>query len=212
MAGLFLGRAAAPPVNEIELAVDVTIEPAAISLAPSVRDAILTGTFVGNRDAALADTVAGFLGGEAGEAITHWFGAERGARLRIDPQALRDAVDRDIATIDAMLCEQLCAVDRDRNFGTRGEDRNVRTTVRPRDLIGAACAHVVLVDPVAQLRQVLPREREDAWAVFRLERKLPALGGLHRVTRAEHEQIRNCAQRRKVLDGLMRRSVFAEAN
>ena len=32
-----------------------------------------------------------------------WFGADHGARLRIDPQALRDAVDRDIAAIDAML-------------------------------------------------------------------------------------------------------------
>ena len=34
-----------------------------------MRDAILAGTFVGNRDAALADAVAGFLAGEAGEAI-----------------------------------------------------------------------------------------------------------------------------------------------
>ncbi len=97
-------------MNEIELAVDVTIEPAATSVPPPVRDAILAGTFVGNRDAALADAVAGFLAGEAGEAITCWFGAERGARLRIDPQALRDAIDRDIASIDALLCEQVDAV------------------------------------------------------------------------------------------------------
>src|SRR5262249_18594046 len=32
------------------------------------------------------------------------------ARLRIDPQALRDAVDRDIAEIDAMLSAQLDAI------------------------------------------------------------------------------------------------------
>src|SRR5277367_1934737 len=97
-------------MNEIELAVDVTIEPAATSVVPPVRDAILAGTFIGNRDAVLADAVAGFLAGEAGDAITRWFGSERGARLRIDPQALRDAIDRDIATIDAMLCGQVDAV------------------------------------------------------------------------------------------------------
>ena len=43
-------------------------------------------------------------------AIDRWFAGERGARLRIDAQALRDAIDRDIATIDAMLSEQLDAI------------------------------------------------------------------------------------------------------
>ena len=71
---------------------------------------MLSGRFVGNRDAALADAVADFLGGDGGEAIERWFGAERGARLRIDPQALRDALDRDIAAIDAMLSEQVDAI------------------------------------------------------------------------------------------------------
>ena len=54
-------------MNEIELAVDVTIEPAVTSVIPPVRDAILTGTSIGNRDAALADAVTGFLAGEAGD-------------------------------------------------------------------------------------------------------------------------------------------------
>ena len=75
-----------------------------------MRDAMLSGRFVGSRDAALADTVSEFLGAPSGEAIDLWFGAERGARLRIDPQALRDAVDRDIAAIDAMLSEQVDAI------------------------------------------------------------------------------------------------------
>src|SRR5262249_1432518 len=116
--------------------------------------------------------------------------------------------NRNDARRDTMLREQLCTVDRDRNFGTRGEDRHVRTTVGSSDLIGAACAHIVLVEPVAQLRQVLPRQRKDAWAIFRLERKLPAFGGFHRVTRTKHEQIRNGAQRGEMFDRLMRRSVF----
>ena len=78
--------------------------------APAVRDAMLSGRFVGNRDAALADQLTEFLGAPSGDAIDVWFGAERGARLRIDTQALRDAVDRDIAAIDAMLSEQLDAI------------------------------------------------------------------------------------------------------
>jgi len=46
-------------MNEIELAVDVTIEPAATSVVPPVRDAILAGTFIGNRDAIAVHRVTG---------------------------------------------------------------------------------------------------------------------------------------------------------
>jgi type VI secretion system ImpC/EvpB family protein len=99
-------------VNELNVAVDLPIEPTAVSVAaaPPVRDAMLSGAFVGSRDAALADAVAGFLDSDGGDAVDRWFGAERGATLRIDVQALRDAVDRDIAAIDAMLSEQVDAI------------------------------------------------------------------------------------------------------
>ena len=106
-------------MNEINLAVDVPADAAAQVIgvrgsefagAPGVRDAMLSGRFAGSGDAALADAVSGFLGAEAGEAIDLWFGAERGTRLRIDEQALRDAIDRDVAAIDAMLSEQVDAI------------------------------------------------------------------------------------------------------
>jgi type VI secretion system ImpC/EvpB family protein len=102
-------------VNELNLAADLPAKPSPPVGAPEagaapVRDVMLSGQFIGSRDQALADSVAGFLGGEAGEAIDRWFGAERGALLRIDPQALRDAVDRDIAAIDMMLSEQVDAI------------------------------------------------------------------------------------------------------
>jgi len=97
-------------VNELNLAVDVPVPAASIEAAAPVRDAMLSGHFVGNRDAALADRVTEFLGAPSGDAIALWFGTDRGARLRIDPQALRDAVDQDIAAIDAMLSEQLDAI------------------------------------------------------------------------------------------------------
>ncbi|HET7881334.1 MAG TPA: type VI secretion system contractile sheath large subunit [Acetobacteraceae bacterium] len=99
-------------MDDVNLAVDLPAAeaPDETVAAPAVRDAVLTGRYVGNRDAALADAFRDFLGAPSGEAIGHWFGAERGTRLRVDPQALRDAVDRDIATIDAMLSEQVDAI------------------------------------------------------------------------------------------------------
>ena len=99
-------------MNELNLAVDVPAPAASAEdvAAPAVRDAMLSGQFVGSRDAALADGLTEFLGAPSGTAIDMWFGAERGARLRIDTQTLRDAVDRDIAAIDAMLSEQVDAI------------------------------------------------------------------------------------------------------
>jgi type VI secretion system protein ImpD/type VI secretion system protein ImpC len=97
-------------VDEANLAVDAPAPAPSIEAASPVRDAMLSGHFVGNRDAALADRLTEFLGAPSGAAIDAWFGTERGARLRIDPQALRDAVDQDIAAIDAMLSEQLDAI------------------------------------------------------------------------------------------------------
>lgn len=94
-------------MNEFSLATATPPEPC---LAPVLRDAVLTGRFAGSRESALADALTGFLTAEAGEAVDHWFGAERGTRLRIDAQALRDAIDRDIAVIDTLLSAQLDAI------------------------------------------------------------------------------------------------------
>jgi type VI secretion system ImpC/EvpB family protein len=90
-------------VNELGLTVDVPT-------ASPLRDQLLTGRFAGSKDARLADALTAFLPAPAGTAIDHWFGAEQAARLRIDHQALRDAIDRDIAAIDAMLSDQLDAI------------------------------------------------------------------------------------------------------
>ena len=99
-------------MDELNLAVDLPAPTAPVEVVapPVVRDAMLTGRFVGSRDARLADSISEFLGSPSGEAIDLWFGRERGARLRIDHQALRDAIDRDIAAIDIMLSEQVDAI------------------------------------------------------------------------------------------------------
>ncbi|HUB16926.1 MAG TPA: type VI secretion system contractile sheath large subunit [Acetobacteraceae bacterium] len=77
---------------------------------PPLRDPVLAGRFVGARDNDLGDALSGFLLSDGGDAVDRWFGAEAGLRLRIDPDALRGALDRDIAAIDALLSEQLDAV------------------------------------------------------------------------------------------------------
>ncbi len=99
-------------MNELNLAVEVPAAKAEAenAAAPGVREAMLSGRFVGSRDPSLADSITEFLGAPSGQAIALWFGSERGSRLRIDPQALRDAIDRDIAAIDAMLSEQVDAI------------------------------------------------------------------------------------------------------
>ena len=99
-------------MNELNLAVAAPAPAAPVETvtAPAVRDAMLSGRFVGSRDPALADSIAEFLGAPSGDAIDLWFGAEYGVRLRIDHQSLRDAIDRDIAAIDAMLSEQVDAI------------------------------------------------------------------------------------------------------
>jgi len=75
-----------------------------------LRDAVLSGHFVGVRDTTLEDALSGFLLGDGGDAVERWFGPETGRRLRIDPDALRGALDRDIAAIDTMLSDQMDAI------------------------------------------------------------------------------------------------------
>jgi type VI secretion system ImpC/EvpB family protein len=96
-------------VNDFKLAASEAAETVAAE-PPALRDAVLSGRFAGSRDASLSDTLTEFLGAPSGKAIDLWFGGQRGARLRIDPRALRDLVDRDIAAIDAMLSEQVDAI------------------------------------------------------------------------------------------------------
>ena len=77
---------------------------------PALRDSILSGLFVGARDTTLEDALSGFLLSDSGDTVDRWFGAETGPRLRIDLDALRGALDRDIAALDTMLSEQIDAI------------------------------------------------------------------------------------------------------
>lgn len=77
--------------------------------AAPLREAVLAGRFFGAGSAAAAAGLAAFIGGgKAG--LVDWFGAPEAARLLLDPNALRGAIDRDIAAIDQLLGAELDAI------------------------------------------------------------------------------------------------------
>ena len=63
-----------------------------------------------------------------------------------------------------------------------------------------------------QRRNGLAREHQRRRTIARLDRHLPGDARLVGVARANHEQIRNRAQRRQLLDRLVRRPVLAQAD
>jgi type VI secretion system protein ImpD/type VI secretion system protein ImpC len=78
----------------------------------SLREAVLAGQFFGERQADAAAELAAFLHGGLGFAgeLQMWFGETLTGLLAAGGDALRAALDRDIADIDAALGEQLDAV------------------------------------------------------------------------------------------------------
>ena len=61
-------------------------------------------------------------------------------------------------------------------------------------------------------RQRLAAEHERGRAIAALDCHAPALRDLVRVGGAEYDHVRDCSQRRQVLDGLVGRAIFAQAN
>jgi type VI secretion system protein ImpD/type VI secretion system protein ImpC len=78
--------------------------------APPLREAVLEGRFFGAGHAAEAARLAAFArSGKPADAVRDWFG-EGAARLLARPEALRGALDRDIAALDALISAQLDAI------------------------------------------------------------------------------------------------------
>ena len=83
---------------------------------PGLRVDMLAGKFVGRNDINLAKEFSAFLSQDGAEAVRLWFGSDLGRRLLIDMEALRGALDRDIAELDRIMSEQLDAVLHDAKF------------------------------------------------------------------------------------------------
>jgi type VI secretion system ImpC/EvpB family protein len=79
-------------------------------LALPLRNAVLAGRFFGGQHAEQAQQVAALGVDTAGAALRRWFGPATAANLLLDADAMRDALDRDIAAIDALLSEQVDAI------------------------------------------------------------------------------------------------------
>jgi type VI secretion system protein ImpD/type VI secretion system protein ImpC len=92
-------------------ATPVELQPVA-SDQPPLRDAVLSGAFFGSKATAAAERLAEFLHARLTDTaqLARWFGAPRASMLATRPDALRGALDRDIARIDALIGEQLDAV------------------------------------------------------------------------------------------------------
>ncbi len=75
----------------------------------ALREPVLAGEFLGAQHAEIAERLAAFHGLNGGDALHEWFG-DAVALLVARPDALRGALDRDIAGIDALLGAQLDAV------------------------------------------------------------------------------------------------------
>ncbi len=93
-----------------ELAAIVRAQPTAEAAATPLREEILAGAFFGHRHALAAERTAAFLYQPTAAALAAWFGPAAASRLAADADACRDALDRDIAAIDALLGEQLDAI------------------------------------------------------------------------------------------------------
>ena len=76
---------------------------------PDLREVMLTGRHSRPDGAESGAALQGFLSDDEG-ALGLWFGAERAAALRQDPERLRGLVERDVAAIDRLLSVQLDAV------------------------------------------------------------------------------------------------------
>jgi len=74
-----------------------------------LREAVLAGRFFGARSAPAIERTADFLARD-GRLLSVWFGPLEAARLATKPEALRGALDRDIAAIDRLIGVQLDAV------------------------------------------------------------------------------------------------------
>ena len=77
---------------------------------PPLREAVLSGRFVGSRRAEEARQVADFVVEDAGQALRRWFGTAFAAELLLNADAMRGALDCDIAAIDALMSEQVDAI------------------------------------------------------------------------------------------------------
>ena len=111
---------------------------------------------------------------------------------------------------DIALFQRLCAGECQLHFGAGRDQDHAAFRLRFLHPVGTARALVFLHVFGAELFQPLAREREDAGALFLLQRDFPAFRRLDRIGGPHDEQVGNRPQALQVLDRLVRRAVFPQ--
>jgi len=75
-----------------------------------LRAELLAGAFFGRHHRAAAERLAGFPSLAPAKALAEWFGPGAALQLAAEPERCREALDRDIAALDALIGAQLDAV------------------------------------------------------------------------------------------------------
>ncbi len=114
----------------------------------SLRDAVLSGRYFTTAHRIAAEALAAFLVGIT-DPLGAWFGSARAMGLAGDPAALRGALDRDIAAIDALLSVQIDAI---------------LHTARLRKLEGSWRGLSWLVEPIDPSNRIKVKLLNVAWA------------------------------------------------
>ena len=125
----------------------------------------------------------------------------------VDRVALRGETPRR----DVPAEQQLARLHGEAHFRAGGDQRDVARKALGQN-VGALGGMVAEVGAGAQRRQRLTRERQHRRRIRVGERELPALGDFDGIGRAEDVEVGDGTQRGQMLDGLMRRSVFAQAD
>ena len=111
---------------------------------------------------------------------------------------------------DVLGREQTGGFKGDRHFRTGRDQRHVAAAIRRDDEIGAPRDAVSTAGIAAERWQRLPRQAQDGGSMLGFERAIPGFQRLDGIGRTEHQEVRNDAQRREMLHGLMRRAVLAK--
>src|SRR5690554_1063215 len=103
--------------------------------------------------------------------------------------------------------------DNERELAPRGDEDELGLAALSvlQNITAALHARSIGVDAAIERRDVLPRKHEHGGAVI-FKGRLPSLTRLIRIAGAKRDEVRDGAQRSKMLDRLMRRAVFAKAN
>ena len=134
----------------------------------------------------------------------------RGIR-RVGTRTIRRTAWTPRSAVMSFSANSLLRLDRELKLGSGADQHDVGQLVRDAAEHVAALGDTVAVGALEHRNALAGKDEPDrAAAVAARKDAAPRVGGLVRVARPHHRQVRDGPQRREVLDGLMGRTVLAE--